>query len=296
MLEYADFYDNLTATTETLQCPRCSASVPATPGVCGNCGQWGHTAKNCMQREVNFMDEHRHDDSEGDHEVNSMSLGGLELRGLNSVENDSWVEVVSRRAKRWGGVNMGSVCAVNHTGCHPKGGHEVNGRFEEVKITADSGAVDHVAPRSLAKDTPVEETKASRMGVHYVAANGSEIKNEGEKRVKAFSDKGLPLNMTWQIAGVKKPLASIGRICDAGNVAVFTDKGGYIIGKSGAKSIIEAANNCGDGKMAMQRENGVYNFKIRIPVKKECDLYNRYAALAEWDNPEDKGFHRQGEW
>ena len=78
------------------------------------------------------MDEHRHDDSEGDHEVNSMSLGGLELRGLNSVENDSWVEVVSRRAKRWGGVNMGSVCAVNHTGCHPKGGHKVNGEFEEV--------------------------------------------------------------------------------------------------------------------------------------------------------------------
>ena len=243
------------------------------------------------------MDEHRHDDSEGDHEVNSMSLGGLELRVLNSVENDSWVEVVSRRAKRWGGVDMGSVCAVNHTGCHPKGGHKVNGEFEDIKITADSGAVDHVAPRSLAKGTPVEETKASRMGVQYVAAHGSEIKNEGEKRVKAFSDKGLPLNMTWQIAGVNKPLASIGRICDAGNVAVFPDKGGYIIGKSEAKSIIEAANNCGQGKMAMQRENGVYNFKIRIPVKRECDLYNRYAAFAEWLNDADevaKGFHRQG--
>ena len=185
---------------------------------------------------------------------------------------------------------MGSVYAVNHT-CS-----RANGAITSFKITADSGAVDRVAPRTLAKSTPVVETKASKMGVHYVAANGSEIKNEGEKRVKAFSDKGLPLNMTWQIAGVKKPLASIGRICDAGNVAVFTDKGGYIIGKSGAKSIIEAANNCGDGKMAMQRENGVYNFKIRIPVKKECDLYNRYAALAEWDNPEDKGFHRHGEW
>ena len=39
MIEYADFYDNLQATAETLQCPRCSASVPATPGVCGNCGE-----------------------------------------------------------------------------------------------------------------------------------------------------------------------------------------------------------------------------------------------------------------
>ena len=173
------------------------------------------------------------------------------------------------------------------------------GSFEEVKITADSGAVDHVAPRSLAKDTPVSETKASRMGVHYVAANGSEIRNEGEKKVKAFTSKGLPLNMTWQIAEVKKPLASIGRICDAGNVAVFTDKGGYIIGKSGAKQIIEAANNCGEGKLAMQRENGVYNFKIKIPVKRGVDLHNRYAALAEWANDMDgeaKDFHRLGDW
>ena len=39
MIEYADFYDNLQATSETLQCPRCSASVPANPGVCGNCGE-----------------------------------------------------------------------------------------------------------------------------------------------------------------------------------------------------------------------------------------------------------------
>lgn len=39
MIEYADFYDNLQATAETLQCPRCSASVPANPGVCGNCGE-----------------------------------------------------------------------------------------------------------------------------------------------------------------------------------------------------------------------------------------------------------------
>ena len=39
MVEYADFYDNLQASAETLQCPRCSASVPANPGVCGNCGE-----------------------------------------------------------------------------------------------------------------------------------------------------------------------------------------------------------------------------------------------------------------
>ena len=199
-------------------------------------------------------------------------------------------------------------CAFNHIGRQATEMHGANAEFEEVKITADSGAVDHVAPRTLAKSTPVMETKASKMGVHYVAANGSEIKNEGEKRINAFTDKGLPINMTWQIAEVKKPLASIGRICDAGNVAVFTEKGGYIVGKSGAKHIIEAVNHCGEDKMKMNRENGVYNFRIKVPVKKrepldrangETRLRNRYAALAEWDNErddEDKDFHRQGTW
>ena len=39
MIEYADFYENIQASSETLQCPRCSASVPANPGVCSNCGE-----------------------------------------------------------------------------------------------------------------------------------------------------------------------------------------------------------------------------------------------------------------
>uniref|UniRef100_A0A2C9K8S7 UBR-type domain-containing protein n=1 Tax=Biomphalaria glabrata TaxID=6526 RepID=A0A2C9K8S7_BIOGL len=52
MVEYADFYDNLQATAETLQCPRCSASVPASPGVCGNCGENVYQCHKC--RSINY--------------------------------------------------------------------------------------------------------------------------------------------------------------------------------------------------------------------------------------------------
>ncbi|XP_052093919.1 E3 ubiquitin-protein ligase UBR4-like [Mytilus californianus] len=52
MIEYADFYDNLQATAETLQCPRCSASVPASPGVCGNCGENVFQCHKC--RAINY--------------------------------------------------------------------------------------------------------------------------------------------------------------------------------------------------------------------------------------------------
>lgn len=52
MIEYADFYENMQASSETLQCPRCSASVPATPGVCSNCGENVFQCHKC--RAINY--------------------------------------------------------------------------------------------------------------------------------------------------------------------------------------------------------------------------------------------------
>ena len=52
MIEFADFYENYQASTETLQCPRCSASVPANPGVCGNCGENVYQCHKCRSVSV----------------------------------------------------------------------------------------------------------------------------------------------------------------------------------------------------------------------------------------------------
>ncbi|XP_066906272.1 E3 ubiquitin-protein ligase UBR4 [Halyomorpha halys] len=52
MIEYADFYENLQASSETLQCPRCSSSVPANPGVCANCGENVFQCHKC--RAINY--------------------------------------------------------------------------------------------------------------------------------------------------------------------------------------------------------------------------------------------------
>lgn len=54
MIEYADLYENVQATSETLQCPRCSASVPANPGVCGNCGENVFQCHKCRSAEGSF--------------------------------------------------------------------------------------------------------------------------------------------------------------------------------------------------------------------------------------------------
>ena len=52
MIEYSDFYENIQASTETLQCPRCSATVAANPGVCSNCGENVFQCHKC--RAINY--------------------------------------------------------------------------------------------------------------------------------------------------------------------------------------------------------------------------------------------------
>ncbi|XP_017783583.1 PREDICTED: E3 ubiquitin-protein ligase UBR4 [Nicrophorus vespilloides] len=52
MIEYADFFENIQASSETLQCPRCSAAVPAHPGICSNCGENVYQCHKC--RAINY--------------------------------------------------------------------------------------------------------------------------------------------------------------------------------------------------------------------------------------------------
>lgn len=52
MIEYVDFYETVTGSSESLQCPRCSAAVPANPGVCSNCGENVFQCHKC--RAINY--------------------------------------------------------------------------------------------------------------------------------------------------------------------------------------------------------------------------------------------------
>lgn len=52
MIEYADFYETVTGSSENVQCPRCSAAVPANPGVCSNCGENVFQCHKC--RAINY--------------------------------------------------------------------------------------------------------------------------------------------------------------------------------------------------------------------------------------------------
>ena len=164
------------------------------------------------------------------------------------------------------------------------------GKYEMITVMADSGAADHVAPKSVAIHLRVQETTASRQGMKYVAANGQKIANEGQKTIRGLTDEGMPLGMTWQVAEVKRPLASIGRMCDAGNVAVFTKSGGYVVPQEVLSKTLAALDKTENKSLRMEREGGVYNFKLWIPRPPVgIRNSNRFTPLQEVAE-EDTGF------
>ena len=141
-----------------------------------------------------------------------------------------------------------------------------------ITVTADSGAADHVAPGNVASHLEIQETEASRQGVKYVAAKGQKISNVGQKTIQGITDEGMPLGMTWQIAGAKKPLASIGRMCDAGEEAVSTRNGGYVVPQKVMSRTLEVLDRMENKSLRMEGQEGVYNFKLWIPRPPESNM------------------------
>ena len=122
------------------------------------------------------------------------------------------------------------------------------------EVTVDSGAVDTVGPPSVAPGIPVRKTEASRSGMHYRAANNMKIPNLGEKKLQGITEEGQDVGMTIQVAQVNKVLASVGRMCEAGNRVVFDDEeGSYIMNKKTRKIT------------KLVKRNGIYKFNIMIP-------------------------------
>ena len=109
----------------------------------------------------------------------------------------------------------------------------------------------------------MEETEASRSGLCYQAANGERTSNVGQRNIKALTNEGEVVAMTWQVADIKRPLASIGRICDAGNTAIFTKLGGYIVPEETVRNLINQIEDNGM-MLKMNRENGMYHFDLWV--------------------------------
>ena len=133
----------------------------------------------------------------------------------------------------------------------------------------DSGAIDAVAvgPKEIAKAFEMKETEMSKRGIGYVAANGSSIKNYGEKKIVGYTDDGESVSMRVQRAVVKKVLCSGHKMNLRGNVARNKENG---------------------QRARINYEEGQYIMYLWLPAKKEevqeetekVLKGNRFAILA----------------
>ena len=73
----------------------------------------------------------------------------------------------------------------------------------------DSGATDAVMVKEIGSQFVVKETQSSKKGVGYIAANGSNVENYGERVVKGFTGEGCAVSMAMRVAGVKRTLGSV---------------------------------------------------------------------------------------
>ena len=51
--------------------------------------------------------------------------------------------------------------------------------------------------------------------------------------LKMESNEGIPLSSIFQVAGVTRPLMSVGRVCDQGMVCTFYDTHATVVAKDG---------------------------------------------------------------
>ena len=86
----------------------------------------------------------------------------------------------------------------------------------------------------------------SLRGLHYVAANGSRIPNEGQQLLKFMSKEGVTAALTFQISKVNKPLASVAKLIDDSYRVVFDKTGSFVLNKKDCSF------------MRLRREQGVF--------------------------------------
>ena len=92
--------------------------------------------------------------------------------------------------------------------------------FTEFPIVLDSGAADHVVDSADTPGYALQESWGSKAGACFVAANGERILNKGEVCLNIRAGT-VPIQSTFQVSKISRPLWSVGKPCDAGYTVQF---------------------------------------------------------------------------
>ena len=134
-----------------------------------------------------------------------------------SEDDEQWQEVVSKREKqKMKTANQASLLSVESShNSKTKEIIEVKHRWVNVGVTLDSRAAGHVMPDTVFPRVKLERKTSPKK---FVAANGEQIRDVGEKKIPFNTNEGIEKCITLRSKSVVKPRISMHKVVRAGNV------------------------------------------------------------------------------
>ena len=121
-----------------------------------------------------------------------------------------------------------------------------------VEVAVDSGAAASVMPESFLPDHPVRPSEGSVSGVHYLAANGGRIPNQGQMTLEFLTRERHKGRIAFQVADVKRPLLAVSTLTKAGYDVTFGANGGQVVNRESGK------------QMSFAKRDGIYVLELLI--------------------------------
>jgi hypothetical protein len=176
------------------------------------------------------------DDEDKNAEIEKSWLGKLVVKAPKTkpnVKNEEEIDAIIKEQKKQANTKklLGMLTKIGGEALSPCTQEEQG--WKKLSMAVDSGACENVIDAvEEVPNYPVQEGKASRMGVKYASATGEEIANLGEVMLPMMTAEGTRRSMKMQAAEVSKPLASVKRICEAGHTVVFDETGSFMFDKA----------------------------------------------------------------
>ena len=170
----------------------------------GRVARQGHIASGCRKgsnRNLYAVDEDENENVEESVEAED-DLQAWCL--LEESESEQWQEVINRRNKqRVKKANQSSLSSVESSQTvRSKKVVETKDRWVKVRVTMDTGAAGHVMLETM---FPRVKLKRKTSPKKFVAANGEQIKDLGEKKIPFKTNEGIQRCITFRSANVVKP-------------------------------------------------------------------------------------------
>ncbi len=130
--------------------------------------------------------------------------------------------------------NFWGVEAVEELNALPE---EEEPEFIEVEMTLDTGATVHACDRIDFPGCNVVGSPGSKAGQQFQAAGGKLIPNEGQATIALLGLGGIEMAMTMQIAKITRPLLSVTKMTESGELSVVCKKDAALVMDAQGKTI-----------------------------------------------------------